>query len=228
MWVAMDEKFKFVLLEVDQIDPVCCDAPGVCYFEIPFVFGCGETYYWRVRATGTTEEEEVHTRWSPSMRFTIAAGTTVEEMHVAPLPDAPEPGAQGVSRTPGFSWNGFPPTTEYEFLLAEDEEFTLLVDRQELERTAYVYPGELDWGKTYFWSVRALKPAPSEWTVASFTVVGEPQIPPPGPSPVLDLASGVPPPTTPQWIWLVIGLLAMLNVLIIFWVASSRRQSTRR
>ncbi len=223
LWVAMDEQFKFVLLEVDQIDPVCCDAPGVCYFEIPFIFGCGETYYWRVRATGTTEGEEVHTRWSPSMRFIVAAATTVEKMHVAPLPDAPEPGAQGVSRTPGFSWNGFPPTTEYQFLLAEDNEFTLVIERQELDRTACVYPGELDWGKTYFWRVRALKPAPSEWSVASFTVMGEPQTLPPGPSPVLDLASGVPPSATPQWIWLVIGLLGMLNVLIVVWIVTRRR-----
>ncbi len=227
LWAAMDEQFEFVLLKVEQIDPVCCDAPGVCYFEIPFSFDCGGTYYWRVRATGTTEGEGVHTRWSPSMRFIVAAGATVEKMHVAPLPDAPEPGAQGVSRTPGFSWNGFPPTTEYEFLLAEDDEFNLVVERQELDRTAYVYPGELDWGRTYFWRVRALKPAPSEWTVASFTVIGETQALSLGPPPVLDLAPGAPSSATPQWVWLVIGLFGVLNVLIIFWIVSKRRSAAR-
>ncbi|MFW6056702.1 MAG: hypothetical protein ACOC9B_05285, partial [Chloroflexota bacterium] len=223
LWVAMDERFQHVLLEVPDIEPECCDAPGICYFEIPFSFGCGETYYWRVRATGTTEGETVHTRWSPSMRFLVAAGSTVERMHVAPLQDAPEPGAKGVTRTPGFSWTGFPSTTEYEFLLSETDSFEDPLVRERLARTAYVYPDELEWGETYFWRVRALKPHPSEWLTASFTVIPEPQPDQePDPSPLQDLPAAAEPQDAPAWVWLVIGSLALLTCLVIVAAAMKR------
>ncbi|MCK5586075.1 hypothetical protein KAJ02_08385, partial [Candidatus Bipolaricaulota bacterium] len=229
LWVAMDEQFNYLLLQIGGIDPVCCDAPGVCYFEIPYNFGCGETYYWRVRATGTTEGEEVHTRWSPSMHFIVGQGTTAHSMHIAPQIGAPEPGAQGIPRTTGFTWTGFPPTTEYEFILAEDGAFESVVIREELDRTAYVYPGELEWGKTYFWRVRALEPAPSEWTTASFSVIAVPQeTPAPAPSPLAGLSSGLTTETTSVWVWLVIGLLLLLIVLVIVWIVMGRRLDRRR
>ena len=216
LWVAMDEQFKYVLLEIDGIDVENCEPPGACYFEIPFSFDCGQTYYWRVRATGTSEGEEVHTRWSPPMRFVVAAGTTVHEMHVAPLLVEPEHGAQDVSPITGFSWDGFPPTTRYEFLLAEDNGFESLVTREELAESAYVYPGELEWGRTYYWRVRALEPAPSEWSVGSFIVQQEPvEATVFGPPASLDFAAGMPSTGTPQWVWWTIGLLAALVVLVI-------------
>jgi hypothetical protein len=223
LWVAMDEQFKYVLLEVDGIGVENCEPPGVCYFEIPFSFDCGQTYYWRVRATGTSEGEEVHTRWSPPMRFIVAAGTTVHEMHVAPLLVEPEHGAQEVARIAGFSWDGFPPTTLYEFLLSEDNGFESLVTREELRESAYVYPGELDWGKTYYWKVRALEPAPSEWSVGSFIVQQQPvEAPVSGPPATLDFAAGMPAMGTPLWVWLTIGLLSALVVLVIVFAVLPR------
>jgi len=224
LWVALDERFKHVLMKLPDIDPVCCDAPGVCYFEIPFNFDCGGTYYWRVRATGTTEGEEVHTRWSPPMWFSVGAGTTVETMHVAPVPVAPEPGAQGLSPTPGLSWMGFPPTTLYELYLSDDEDFANVIVREEVVGSAWVYPGELPWGETYFWKVRALEPVTSEWLVASFTVIDEP-VPARemGPSPLQELPLGIAPQQTPLWVWVIIGSLILLIVLMIL-AAGIRRQ----
>ena len=228
LWVAMDERFKYVLLEVGDIDVVSCDGHGICTFEIPFSFDCGGTYYWKIRATSTEEGEEVHSRWSPPMRFSVAAGTTVHSMHVAPQPDAPEPGAQGISRTPGLSWTGFPPTTVYELYLSDDNEFGNVLAREELDRSAYVYPGQLDWGKTYFWKVRALEPVTSEWMIASFTVIPEPaREPEPGPSPLDQLPLGFLPAGTPTWVWLIIGSLVLLNVLIVLAVMVSRAKNQR-
>lgn len=224
LWAALDEEFKYVLLRVEDIDPVCCDAPGICYFEIPFSFDCGGTYYWRVRATGTEENERVHSRWSPPMRFTVAAGSTIESMHVAPLIVTPEPGAYGIGRTPGFSWTGFPPTTKYELELATDEVFVSPVGRAEVDGSAWVYPGLLEWGRTYAWRVRALTPAPSEWATASFIVMPQPQpAPAPEVSPLSMLPSGVPSGATPPWVWLVIGSLVLMIVLIIFAATFRRR-----
>ncbi len=222
LWVAMDEQFKYVLLKLPDIDPVCCDAPGVCQFEIPYSFDCGTTYYWRVRATSTDEGEAVHSRWSPSMHFLVAAGSTVEGMHVAPIVEWPEPGATGIPRTPGFSWVGFPSTTSYEFLLSEDNAFDSPIVREKLQRTAYVYPGELQWGKTYFWRVRALEPHPSEWSTASFTVIQEP-VHEEMVAQTVDLAQGVPRAATPVWVWVVIGSLALLIFLVIVAAVVKRR-----
>jgi hypothetical protein len=213
-----------VLLVLEDIDPVCCDAPGVCYFEIPFSFDCGGTYYWRIRATGTEEGERVHSRWSPSMRFTVAAGSTIESMHVAPLVVSPEPGAYGIGRTPGFSWTGFPPTTKYELLLSTDTTCASPLHRAEVDGSAYVYPGLLEWGRTYFWRVRAVTPAPSEWTTASFIVTPKPQPEQaPGVSPLSALPAAVASGETPPWVWLVIGSLGLLIALVIFAAAFRRR-----
>jgi hypothetical protein len=226
LWVALDEGFQYVVLKLEDIEPWCCDTPGVCYFEIPFDFDCNGTYYWRVRATGTTEGERVHSRWSPSMHFLVAAGSTVEHMHVAPLIVTPDMGATVANRTPGFAWTGFGPTALYEFQLSADNSFARLLARQDLERTAYVYPGELEWGKTYFWRVRALTPHPSEWANATFTVLTEPTpqaVSPPAtlgtPLGAMGSLSG-----TPMWVWLVIAVLFLLAVCLITFIAVDRRK----
>ena len=226
LWVALDEQFKHVLLEMEDVKPDCCDTPGTCYFEIPLHFDCSSTYYWRVRATGTTEGERVHTRWSPPMHFLVAAGSTLESMHVAPKIVTPEEGAQGVARTPGFSWTGFPATTVYQFELSTDNSFAVILGRAELDRTAYVYPGLLEAGGTYFWRVRALTPHPSEWSVASFSVMAQPAAVAVAVSPTSELAgmglaaSNSP---TPLWTWVVIALLLLLIVCVLVYVVVDRR-----
>jgi len=145
-------------------------------------------------------------------------------MHVAPLIVSPEPGAYGVSRTPAFSWIGFPPTTKYEFMLTTGADFISPMVREEIDDNAFAYPGLLEWGRTYSWRVRALTPAPSEWATGSFIVIPQPQ-PEPAPevSPLSMLPSAVPSGETPPWVWLVIGSLALLNALIIF-AANYRRR----
>jgi hypothetical protein len=160
------------------------------------------------------------------MRFVVAEGSTVEGMHIAPAVKWPEPGGMGVPRVPGFSWTGFPHTTKYEFLLAEDNTFAAPIAREELSQTAYVYPGELNWGETYFWRVRSLEPHPSEWLTSSFTVMTEPvpaqEI---GPSPLEDLPSAMPRQEAPVWVWLVIGSLGLLVSLVIVAAAMKRRSA---
>ncbi len=225
LWIAMDEDFRYVLHKEEDIHPVCCDSPGICDFELDFAFNCGTTYYWRVRATNTTEEERVRTRWSPSMHFLVAAGSTVDGMHVAPILRAPEPGARDVARNPEFSWTGFQSTTMYEFELAADEAFRTVLAREQPDGTAFIYPDTLEWGETYFWQVRALRPYPSEWSSASFTVMAQPEPPPEPYTPDLsELASAPAPATTPLWVWLVIGALGFLIASIILYVVIDRRR----
>lgn len=220
LWVAMDEHFDSVLVKVEDLEPTDCDSPSWCSFQMSYRFGCGRTYYWMVRASETCDGEDVRSRWSPPMRFTVREGTTVQQMHIAPILVAPEVGAKGVARSPSFSWVGFPHTDMYEFTLAEDPAFNRVLVRENTAGSAYTYGRKLDWGSSYFWRVRAVEPIRSEYSVGTFTVLPQPR---PGPQPKdaatyeLRRADG-----TPLWAWVTIGVLGCLVIVAVALVV--RRQ----
>ena len=207
LWVALDEKFDYVIIKVENVTPDDIRDPAWCLSLNSFRLGCGQTYYWKVRSCSTTEGERVHSRWSPPMNFTVKTCSAIEEMHIAPILKVPESGSRGVSRLPAFSWLGFPHTTKYEFILAKDAGLTEIVVKEKVPTSAYICSGKLDWGATYFWQVKAIEPVPSEPSVIGvFTVMPEPT------APVIIMPVT---PSTPLWIWLVIGILALLVIVII-------------
>ena len=145
------------------------------------------------------------------MYFTVETCSSVVEMHVAPILESPVNGSQDIPRSPSFSWTGFSDTTKYEFILAKDANLTLVVLREEVPSSAYHHAGKLDYGQAYFWQVKALEPVPSEPGIGTFTVVLEsPVAPPPSAS------------ATPYWIWVIIGILVLLNVVIIMLCITKR------
>jgi hypothetical protein len=139
------------------------------------------------------------------MHFTVKpCGSEAGSVHIAPILIAPESGSRNVSRSPGFTWIGFPDTTKYEFILAKDSTLTQIIVKEETSDAAYYYERKLDWGKNYFWRVIALEPVLSEPSaVSTFTVIPKPQ-----PTPPTNQA-------TPLWIWVTIGILTTLNVIAI-------------
>jgi len=203
LWIALDEEFAAMTDKVEDIRPFDLHSPAWCPPSGSPRFTCGGAYYWKVRACESTEGERIHSRWSPVMSFAVKTCTTVAEMHIAPILVAPANGSRDVPRTPGFSWIGFPDTSKYEFILARDADFAQVVIREEVPGSAYQYSGRLHWGTTYFWQVRALEPVPSERATSVFTVAQEPK---PAPFAL---------PSVALWIWVVIGILALLNVAII-------------
>ena len=206
LWVALDEKFDYVIIKADNITPDDIHDPAWSLALSPFRLGCGQTYYWKVRSCSTTEGERVHSRWSPPMNFTVKTCSAIEETYIAPILKVPESGSRGVSRSPAFSWLGFPHTTKYEFILAKDAGLTEIVVKEKVPTSAYIYSGKLDWGTTYFWQVKAIEPVPSEPSgIGVFTVMPQPT------TPVIMPVT----PSTPLWIWLVIGILALLVIVII-------------
>ena len=222
LWIAIDEKFDHVIARIEDLSPDDCCNPSWCTDEDPLRFVCGETYYWKVRSASTIEDETVHSRWSPAMKFIIEAGTTREGMHTAPLLRVPENGGVEISRSPAFSWVGFPGTEKYEFILAENSGLTQVVVSEKLSQPAYMYEGQLGWGKTYFWRVRALEPAPSDATTGTFTVMVEPQ---PEAAPIPAFPEVVPPAQqTPSWVWIVIGVLGLLAALVVVLCITSGRR----
>jgi photosystem II stability/assembly factor-like uncharacterized protein len=213
LWIALDEEFSIILLKEEDIAPPDCCNPAWCPPKDSFRLTCGKTYYWKVRSSKSIEGDRIHSRWSPPMEFTVQICSSLGEMHVAPILEVPQSGSRNTARSPSFSWIGFPDTTEYEFILAEDADLTQVIIREELPAPAYRYTAKLDWGKTYFWQVRALEPAPSEPATATFTVMSKPVTAPTPPAA----------PATPFWIWLAIGILALLVVVVIVFSLTTRR-----
>jgi len=207
LWVSLDEKFESVLAKV-EVAPVNLSDPTCNSLEIPLRFTCGEIYYWKVRGTSSTEGESIHSPWSPPMNFTVKICSSIGGMHIAPVIEVPQSDSSDVSRSPAFSWTGFSHATKYEFILARDVDLTQVVVREKVPISAYVYNGKLDWGTTYFWRVKAIEPVPSEPSVVSgFTVVSAPEL-------VAPAATVVAAPT-PSWVWFIIGILALLNIVIV-------------
>ena len=207
LWIALDEEFNHVVAKAENITPANLSSPVWCSPASPFRFVCGKTYYWKVRGCATTEGESIHSRWSPPMHFTVKTCSSIEGMHIAPILTVPQSGSRAVSRSPSFSWLGFPHTTKYEFILAKDAGLTQEVIKEEVPISAYIYSGKLDWDTTYFWRVKAIEPAPSEPSVISaFTVISEPT----APAMVVPVTLA-----TPFWIWLIIGILTLLDIVII-------------
>jgi hypothetical protein len=114
----------------------------------------------------------------------------------------PDIGNKNVRRSPTFSWEGFPSTTEYEFILASDDALSQVVVSEKVPTTTYQYKGSLDWNTTYYWQVKAIEPTLSEPALGVFTVM-------PAPEPTAA------PPPTPSWIWAILGILAFLDVVVI-------------
>ena len=97
IWIAMDEEFTAIIHKEPSIAPADLHSPAWCPRANSLRFVCGETYYWKVRSCKSTEDEIIHSRWSPPMYFTVKTGTTVGHMHIAPVLKVPEPGSSDVS-----------------------------------------------------------------------------------------------------------------------------------
>lgn len=120
----------------------------------------GFTYYWRVRVTAPLTGN-----WSEVRSLSVeATGAMTPEI------GSPENGATLATGTPGFSWAPVAEATKYEFQLASDPAFGSIVYTAETVTTAAAVDSALADG-IYYWRVRAIEPAESEWSpVATINV----------------------------------------------------------
>jgi len=203
LWIALDEDFTAIIHQEGNIIPDAPCSPAWCPSSSAVQFVCGETYFWKVRSCESTEGERIRSRWSPTMKFTVKECSAREgEVYLAPILLVPDIGSKNVRRSPTFSWEGFPPTTEYEFTLANDDALTLVIVNEKVSTSTYQYKGSLDWNTTYYWQVRGIEPTLSEPALGVFTVMTAPE-----PTPAT--------PPTPLWVWAIIGILAFLDVVVI-------------
>ncbi|MBM3155162.1 MAG: hypothetical protein FJ008_07475 [Chloroflexi bacterium] len=218
--IAKDKDFTIRILSSDNITPVDQTAPAV-YFPAGGLsptpasaignwgnLEAGHDYYWRVRASRAATGEIIHSPWSATMYFTVKIGVPTTAEHLGLKLLKPSTGCRDVSLTPSFSWAPFPKTTAYEFVLARDPALSNYIVKTTISGTAYEYKEDiLDTGTVYYWQVRAIKPVPSDPSpVSTFTTITADEEPQPS----------IPKKTSPPfWIWIVIGIYAVLIVALI-------------
>ncbi len=92
----------------------------------------GGTYHWRVRGVTTTAPTS-YTKWSAAGRFSIG-------WHESQAPQLLTPAAGAIVDSPKFSWQAQDGAAGYELVVAADDQFTNIVDRQTVTGTSYL-PG---------------------------------------------------------------------------------------
>ncbi|MFH1647736.1 MAG: hypothetical protein ABID71_08650, partial [Chloroflexota bacterium] len=187
----------------------------------------GQTYYWKIRTT-----QPLYSAYSETLQFSI-------EPLAAAVPRllAPANGGNGLSRTPSFSWRPVASTTEYQFMLSDNATMASPLVDVRLPGPAYTVTRALDYGGTYFWQVRATRPAMTDWSIlANFTVAGEPaepvppltvqtapptiiELPAPPPQNIITIAPAPqpPPPAVPGYLStaIIIGVILVAAVVLL-------------
>ncbi len=199
-----------------------------------FEFAAGATYYWRVRSNAPFKSS-----WSDVRSFTVEP-----IMALVPALLSPANGANDVSETPSFSWEPVAGADSYQFLLADNTDFAAPLVNTDVDATSFAMTKELDYGRTYFWKVKAIESGGSAWSMlANFTVKEKPTESPPAivikevPPPIIDIPTAPPPqevvippypspspsPTTSAYIWAIITISAILLVVVIVLIFKSGR-----
>ena len=216
----MDEDGNVIVEWVDE--DITGDPPSLYVDEGGIQ--CGNTYTWHVRMANT-DCECVHSPWSETWSFTIAVGA-YDAIQLL----APDKGATGVSiSNVGFSWTSVVQADSYQFVLSPNANLTGALASQSQGDTAFNYMGDLDYGKVYYWQVKAFKGDVLLTTSSTgvFTTMEKPEAPTP-PVQVNEYPPSeitIPPAEqiTPTWIYAVIGIGAALIVVVIVLIVRTRR-----
>ena len=194
----------------------------------------GQTYYWRVKVTAP-----LYSAYSETRSIIIEPGAAL-----VPSVLSPENGVTDAKQMPSFSWSPVSGSTEYQFKLADNPAMTDPIVDATVTTTGYAVTSALDYGTTYYWTVKPLAPVEGNWSaIANFTVMDEPApattaAPPVTitsvPAPVITVTqppmttitippAPTAPTTTPVYIWAVIAIGAILVIAVIILIVRTRR-----
>jgi hypothetical protein len=200
-----------------------------CYFQPQ------TTYYWRVRAAGSGDQE-IHSWWSDAgaqnpWSFTVEPTATAGAIELV----APAPGALNVPpKNLGFSWHMLADADEFDWVLSKNADLTAPVESKTgLAGTAYTCTKALDYGTTYYWQVTAYKEdsAISVSAVGTFTTAPTGAFCCPVDGLCFDTEAALKAhndaehaqPMTPYWVWVVIAIGAVLVIVVIVLIFRTRR-----
>ena len=204
-----------ILMEMDEVNmtsPAAWIAPGA----LP---EAGATYWWRVRSARSSTMQVAASPWSAARSFSVKSGFIVASPYYGPWLLSPSNGCIGCPVQPvSFTWSPYKEATLYRFELATDAGFKQVVAGDNTTGTAYQYSGGLNYSTNFFWRVRALQvnglDIPGDWS-AAFTFRTA-DAPPPA----------APPPEearTPDWVWAIFSLGAILAILLLLLIMRTRR-----
>ncbi|MBN1161534.1 MAG: hypothetical protein JXA17_06290 [Dehalococcoidales bacterium] len=125
----------------------------------------GMVYYWKIRVT--------EPGYSP---FSVTRYFTIEDLPDAPAQEMVEGQNNMVTGpNPAFSWLPLEGATEYQFRLSDNPEMTEPIIDEIVGTTAIKVNIALEYGRTYYWQVRAITPNKGSWSaLVVFTVAEEP------------------------------------------------------
>jgi hypothetical protein len=191
-------------------------------------FTPGVTYYWKIRMS-----KPMFNPYSEAKYFIVQPA-------IASIPQllVPANGGMNISQKPSFSWSPIAGAMEYQFMLSTNITMTSPIIDVKVDKAGYNLSRELDFGKTYFWKIRATAPAMSDWsTLANFTVEKKPaepvlpvivqqasplviDIPAPPPETIITISppQEPPPPVVPDYflaVAIIMGVLLLLVVIVI-------------
>lgn len=240
---SLDDAFTQIVLDTGDITAKYGTGDSGLYYEPPKpaspsvviwegALDCNTKYYWRVRARYAETPETIRSFWSDKWSFTVEAGPTV-----AIALTAPDDGDTEVAITSiGFTWTSVADATNYDFVLSANADLSSPVaTKTGLTGTAYTFTGTLDYDTTYFWQVTAMKDGnvfsvsdASTFTTTPAAVFTCPQCGLSFPSEAalkahIDEVHAPVVPTTPAWVWVVIGLGAVLVITVIVLIFRTRR-----
>jgi len=195
----------------------------------------GTTYYWKVRVASG---EPLLSPWSEVRSFI----TALEPVEVGAI-WVPEMGATDISPLPAFMWTGVDGATNYKIVIATDPTFAVTSRVVEVMVTTNAYAPDvrLGYNTTYYWRVKAYSDSVvvSDWTTGMFTTMAKPvpatppvEVVTPPPS---DVIVEVPPAIeviipaaqviSPTWIYVIIGVGAVLAIAVVVLIVRTRRVS---
>jgi hypothetical protein len=212
----------WVVQPADQENPACWISPGI--------LEAGRPYYWKVRGSrsvfhlGSENWTRIHSPWSPTMFFSVKPGFRVTADYMGPTLLTPVDGMCGNCKPPiRFSWGAVEGAKKYEFVLANDAQFSDVIVRVITQSTAYEYEGKLKLAKPYFWQVRAYAPAPGDRSpVGTFTL--SENMTTPQNTLLSTINSFAFPALSSLWTWIIILIIAVLLFVILTYIFISRRR----
>jgi hypothetical protein len=204
-----------IFLDMDATNmtsPAAWIAPGA----LP---EAGAIYYWRIRVYRSATGQLAVSPWSETRSFTVKAGFVVNTPYYGVQLLSPTNGCAACKVKPAsFSWSPWKDATKYQFDLSRDSEFKQLTVTATTTTTGYEYKGTLDYSTNYFWRVKALEVngqnIPSDWS-ATFSFQTEPAPAAEKPAPAE--------PATPLWVWVIIAIGAVLVIVTLIFILTTRR-----
>ena len=166
------------------------------------------------------------------------AGGAVVQTQAGPILLGPQGGAMDIPLQPGFSWAPVSGATEYSFTLATDAGLTDTVPGTPAMVTSpsFQVTEDLEYSTTYFWGVQVTEPTGGDLSIGTFTTVAEPEAVTytcPQCGLIFDTPEALEAhiaamhapvaPTTPGYIWAIIGIGALLIIAMLVLIVRTRR-----